>query len=219
MNVLELFAGSKSIGNEAEKQNHNVFSSDINNFDGIDYVINILNFDIKKVPFIPDAIWASPPCTAFSVASIGTHWYENNTPKTKDAVLGVEIVSKTLEIINYFLKLNPNLKWYMENPRGKLRKLPVVKGIPRITVWYCQYSSKEKKETRAKPTDIWSNNIYNPMFNPTGWKPRYECSNSNKKCHHEESPRGSKTGTQGLKNNYERSKLPQQLCEEIIKSI
>ena len=31
--LLELFAGSRSIGKEAEKQGFKVFSSDINNFD------------------------------------------------------------------------------------------------------------------------------------------------------------------------------------------
>ena len=45
------------------------------------------------------------------------------------------------------------------------------------------------------------------------------CFNNNIKCHHEPSPRGSKAGTQGLKNNYERSKIPPQLCKEIIQSI
>jgi len=47
-NVLELFAGSRSIGNAAENLGMNVFSSDINNFEKINYVENILNFDIKK---------------------------------------------------------------------------------------------------------------------------------------------------------------------------
>ena len=31
--------------------------------------------------------------------------------------------------------------------------------------------------------------------------------------------RGSKTGTQGLKNNYERSKIPEQLCYDILTSL
>ena len=39
----------------------------------------------------------------------------------------------------------------------------------------------------------------------------------NKNCHHEEAPRGSRTGTQGLKDNYERSKIPYELCKEILK--
>ena len=45
------------------------------------------------------------------------------------------------------------------------------------------------------------------------------CYNGNTKCHHEEAPRGSQTGTQGLKNNYERSKIPEQLCYDILTSL
>jgi len=213
MKVLELFAGSRSIGKICDDLGYNVFSSDVNPFDNIDYVIDINKFDVSVVPFIPDFIWASPPCTYFSVASIGKHWNKNNTPKSDNALKGVEYVKSTLKIINYFKLLNPNLNWFIENPRGKLRKLNIVKGLPRTTVWYCKYG-----DTRAKPTDIWSNNIYNPMFNTNGWKPKEKCFNGNKYCHHELAPRGSRTGTQGLKGNYERSKIPQQLCEDIIKS-
>jgi hypothetical protein len=36
MNVLELFAGSRSIGKEAEKQGHNVFSVDIKELNDIE---------------------------------------------------------------------------------------------------------------------------------------------------------------------------------------
>lgn len=211
MNVLELFAGSRSIGKVAEEYGYKVYSSDIVDFDSIDYIVDVLNFDISKVPFIPDMIWASPPCTYFSVASIGKHWNENHTPKTKEAVIGVKIVSKTLEIINHFIAINPDLIFYIENPRGKLRSLPVLSHLERVTVWYCRYG-----DTRAKPTDIWSNNIYNPMFNPNSWKPRPECWNGNSRCHHEEAPRGSQTGTQGLANNHERSKIPYELCKDII---
>lgn len=74
MKILELFAGSRSIGKSAERLGHEVFSSDIFDFGSIDYVVDILEFDVEKVPFIPDMIWASPPCTSFSVASIGKHW-------------------------------------------------------------------------------------------------------------------------------------------------
>ena len=34
------------------------------------------------------------------------------------------MLEKTLEIINHFQTLNPNLVWYVENPRGKMRKYP-----------------------------------------------------------------------------------------------
>jgi site-specific DNA-cytosine methylase len=46
------------------------YSSDINDFEGIHYVVNILDFDINKLPFHPDIIRASPPCTGFSVAAL-----------------------------------------------------------------------------------------------------------------------------------------------------
>tara|TARA_R100001509_G_scaffold146190_1_gene103085 strand:- start:452 stop:1084 length:633 start_codon:yes stop_codon:yes gene_type:complete len=209
MNVLELFAGSRSIGKEAEKLGYKVFSSDLNSFEKIDYAVNILEFDIKKIPFKPDMIWASPPCTYFSVASIGKHWNKDHTPKSENALIGLKIVEKTIQIIN---EINPKY-WFIENPRGKLRKLNVVAGLPRTTVWYCTYG-----DLRAKPTDIWSNHIKS-IFNPNGWNPRSECFNGNKNCHHEAAPRGSSTGTQGIKGNYNRSKIPQELCEEILKSI
>ena len=57
-------------------------------------------------------------------------------------------------------------------------------------------------------TDIWTNNM--------NWKPRPMCKNG-MPCH-VSAPRGAKTGTQGLKNNYERSKLPKELCVEIVKN-
>jgi len=207
MNVLELFAGSRSFSKQAEKLGYNVFTTDINNFDKIDYPIDILKFNINKIPFRPDIIWASPPCTYFSVASIGKHWNKDHTPKTEQAVFGVKVIKKTISIIK---ELNPKY-WYIENPRGKLRKLDFMIGLQRTTVWYCKYG-----DTRAKPTDIWTNNLRS-VFNPNGWQPRPECFNGNKNCHHQPAPRGSQTGTQGLKGNYQRSVVPQELCLEILK--
>lgn len=208
MKVLELFAGSRSIGKVAEGRGHEVFSVDINKFEGVDLVIDILDLTTDMIPFKPDMIWASPPCTYFSVASIGKHWNKDHTPKSENALLGVSFVKKTLDIINYF---NPKC-YYIENPRGKLRKLNLMSGLPRTTVWYCQYGS-----SIAKPTDIWSNNIAS-IFNENGWQPRPECHNGNSNCHHQPAPRGSRTGLQGLKGNYERSKIPYELCEDIITS-
>lgn len=207
MNVLELFAGSRSVGKAAESLGYNVFSSDINEFEGIDYAVDILEFDINKVPFIPDIIWASPPCTTYSIAAI-SHHRPHNKPLSDFAIKSDRMVQKTLSIIQ---ELKPN-RWYIENPRGLLRKQKFMMGLPRTTVWYCKYG-----DTRAKPTDIWTNNLYS-LLNSDGWNPRPECFNGNKDCHHESAPRGSRTGTQGLKGNYERSKIPHELCIEILNS-
>ena len=210
MKVLELFAGSRSFSKVAEEMEMETFTTDIKQFDKIDYVCDIMDFDVSRVPFRPDIIWASPPCTYFSVASIGHHWHKDHTPKTDQAKLGVQIVQKTLDIIDMFQPKH----FFIENPRGKLRKLDVVKGIPRTTVCYCQYG-----DTRLKPTDIWTDNLAD-WFNKKGWKPRAMCNyrQKNCNCHHEKAPRGSKTGTQGLKGNYERSVVPYELCKEILKS-
>ena len=134
MNVLELFAGSRSIGKAAESLGYNVFSSDINEFEGIDYAVDILEFDINKVPFKPDIIWASPPCTTYSIAAI-SHHRPHNKSLSDFAIKSDRMVQKTLSIIQ---ELQPN-KWYIENPRGLLRKQKFMMGLPRTTVWYCKY--------------------------------------------------------------------------------
>lgn len=200
MKLLELFAGSRSIGKIAESLGIEVFSSDINKFTGIDYVVDILNFDYNKVTFSPTIIWASPPCTAFSVASIGYHWTGGKyayVPKTETAILGLKIVKKTIDIIDFY---KPKF-WFIENPRGLLRKMEIMQGYERKTITYCQYGDE-----RMKPTDIWTNCLK--------WKPKPMCKNGDN-CH-VSAPRGSRTGTQGRKNAYERSKIPSKLCYEIL---
>jgi hypothetical protein len=132
------------------------------------------------------------------VGSIGHHWYPNHTPKTEQAILGVKIVQKTIEIIK---EIKP-MFYFIENPRGKLRKLDIVKDLPRKTVTYCSYG-----DMRMKPTDIWTN---------LKWTPRELCKNGNRDCHHEPAPRGSRTGTQGLKGSYERSQIPKDLFVELF---
>jgi site-specific DNA-cytosine methylase len=201
MKILELFSGSRSFSKVAEEFGHDVFCVDIKQFPYTDYIVDVLDFDFAKVPFIPDIIWASPPCTTFSIASCYHHWTKERQPKTDAAKNGIEIVKKTLEILKHF---NPKY-FYIENPRGLLRKMDFMQteGI-RHTVTYCQYGDK-----RMKPTDIWTNN-----FN---WIPKPMCKNG-MPCH-ESAPRGSKTGTQGLKDSFERSKVPYELCKEILKSL
>lgn len=202
MKILELFAGSRSISNMAEELGFEVFSTDIEPFDKIDYVVDILEFDYSKIPFQPDVIWASPPCTAFSVASLGHHWTGGKgayIPKTEGAKLGIKLAQKTLEVINHY---NPKY-YFIENPRGLLRKMPFMQKLKRHTVTYCQYGDE-----RMKPTDIWTNSDI--------WVPRPMCKNGDP-CHIA-APRGSRTGTQGRKGAYERSKIPSELCSEILKS-
>ncbi len=200
--VLELFAGSRSISKEAEGLGMKAFSTDIEAYEGVNYQVDILDFDPSKVPFKPDIIWASIPCTAFSVAAIGHNWKSTQKglkPKTQSAKKGIEIAKKTLNLIDFF---SPKYFW-IENPRGALRKMDFMWDLPIHTVTYCQYG-----DTRMKPTDIWTNN--------TLWRPRPSCNNGDP-CH-ESAPRGSRTGTQGIRSAYERSIVPASLCQEVLMS-
>ena len=156
--VLELFAGSRSIGKAAESLGYKVYSSDLNEFEGIDYPTDILDFDTTKVPFKPDIIWASPPCTTYSIAAI-SHHRPHNKPLSDFAIKSDNMVKKTISIIK---ELNPKY-WYIENPRGMLRKQSFMQKLTRTTVWYCTYGDK-----RAKPTDIWINNLRS-VFNPNSF--------------------------------------------------
>jgi len=203
--LLELFAGSRSVGNVALAMGWEVFSVDFRPFDGIDLVKDIEMLSISDIPFVPDVIWASPPCTTYSIAGI-SHHRDGIIPTSDDAKKADKLLSKTVEIIQHF----PNAKFFIENPVGMMGKMPQLKGVDRRVVTYCSYA-----DTRMKPTHIFTNSAHD-LFNPNGWKPREKCRNGETRCHHEPAPRGSKTGTQGLGNAYERSKIPVELVREIL---
>jgi site-specific DNA-cytosine methylase len=204
MKVLELFAGSRSIGKAAENLGMNVFSVDWENYDNIDLQIDVETLTLDQIPFIPDVIWASPDCTTYTISAISTH--RNGVEPKSDYAKKCDRVNKHfINLIKEWLKINSNLVFFIENPRGMLRKMPFMLEFNRHTIWYCQYG-----DDRAKPTDIWTNS--------TTWVPRPQCHNGNKNCHHQPAPRGSKTGTQGRKGSYDRSKIPHELCIEILKS-
>lgn len=203
--VLELFAGSRSVGKIADKLGMDVFSVDWNEYKDIDLSKDIEDLKMKDVPFIPDMVWASPDCNTYSIASIKTH-RDGTTPRSDYAKKCDNVNRHFIHLIDKWLKINPDMVFFIENPRGMLRKMPFMQKFKRYTVWYCQYG-----DSRAKPTDIWTNS--------TTWVPRPPCHNGNPECHHERAPRGSKTGTQGRKGSYDRSIIPKQLCLEVLRSV
>lgn len=206
MKILELFAGTRSIGKAFEARGHEVFSVEWDkSFENIDLHADIGKLtadDILEKFGKPDVIWASPDCATFSVAAISKHRRKN--PET-GSLEPISDYAKFCDAVDRnVLKLIDELKpsfYFIENPRGGMRKMEWMKGIPRYTVTYCQYG-----ERRMKPTDIWTNHP-EPQFKPP-------CKNGDT-CH-DAAPRGSQTGTQALKSAKEKGVIPEALCQHIV---
>ena len=206
MKVLELFAGTRSIGKAFEAKGHEVFSVEWNReFENIDLYEDINKItadDILRLFGKPDVIWASPDCTTFSIAGISHHRRKNPSTGNLEPISEYARFCDTVDqhVLDLIAELKPQF-YFIENPRGGMRKMTWMQELPRYTVTYCQYGDK-----RMKPTDIWTNHPQ-PAFKPT-------CKNGDK-CH-EAAPRGSATGTQGLKGSKERSVIPEALCQHIV---
>jgi len=201
MKILELFCGTKSFSKVAEKHRHECITVDINPSFNPTYVMDlsiVMNqLGIMDIINDYDLIWMSPPCTTFSMASGNTHWTSDRKPKTEQAKEGKALLLFCESVAKECIRLNK--LYIIENPRARARWfLPIA---DRQTAWYCQYGDK-----RAKPTDIWTN--VDIKFRT--------CHNGN--TDHDAAPRGSRTGTQGMKQT-DRYRIPAQLCEEILDCI
>lgn len=204
MKVLELFSGTRSIGKAFEARGHEVFSIDFDRRFLANAHCDIETLTTEQVIEWfgkPDVIWASPDCATFSMAAISHH--REKDPATGTLLPKTEYAAKCDRTDAHVMELIRDLApryWFIENPRGGMRKMPWMQDLPRYTVTYCQYGDK-----RQKPTDIWTNHP-DPQFKPP-CKPGAPC--------HEPAPRGSRTGTQGIKASLDRSRIPFQLCEHI----
>ncbi len=205
MKLLELFAGTRSVSKAFEKRGHQTYSIEWDkSFPDISLYADVLTVTADQILRDfgrPDVIWASPDCSTYSIAAISHHRRKEengNLAAVSDYAKFCDRVN--LHVHGLIMTLSPRL-WFIENPRGGMRKMEWMQGLPRYTVTYCQYG-----DTRMKPTDIWSN-YPDPQFKPP-------CHNGDP-CHIS-APRGAKTGTQGLKGGRERAVIPEALCDHIV---
>jgi site-specific DNA-cytosine methylase len=143
MKLLELFKGTGSVSKALSKQypNLQVWSLDIEAKSNATYTADIMNWDYKQFEEgCFDYIWASPPCTEYSVCL---------TTRPRRFDIADPIVLRVLDIIEY---LKPK-HWFIENPQtGHLKSRSFMSNIPYYDVSYCMYGNPIRKQTR-----IWTN--------------------------------------------------------------
>lgn len=196
MRVLDLFSGLNGWGDPWRERGHDVIGVDHDRRVPATVHADLLASPIRALlpaGWTPDVILASPPCEGFSVMNIGRNWYHDGTPKTDTARLALRLVERTLALID---ELQPRW-WVIENPRDKLRVLPIMDDLERRTVTYCHYG-----EQRMKPTDLWGGFPPSLRLLPA-------CRNGDP-CH-VRAPRGSRTGTQGFGTYHEKGVIPRAL--------
>jgi hypothetical protein len=197
MNFIELLAGSAEFAELAKEHGFNTETLDWKQYGKIDIVEDAEFVQRDRFSLIPDHVHIGMDCTTYTISAISTH-RDGVEPKTEYAAKCDRTNIHILYLLRQWRVINKNLTFTIENPRGMLRHMPFMQEFKRYTVWYCQYGDE-----RAKPTDIWTKdgNIID------------------KHCHHEAARRGAKTGTQGRKGSYERSKMPRDLCIELLNCI
>lgn len=119
INLVEFFAGSAEISEEAKTRGVNTFTIDWKQYGKIDFVQDVELVEVDDIPFVPDVGWFSPDCTTYSIAAISTHRYkETFLPKSDYAKKCDRVNKHFIRLINQWLEINPNFVFFIENPRG-----------------------------------------------------------------------------------------------------
>ena len=128
MRILELFAGTGSIGKVFGEKGWEVISLDMDPKAKATITTDIRDWDYTIYP--PgyfDVVWASPCCTQYSIA-------RKRAKTPRDLVGADSLVQMALEIINYF---EPAV-YFIENPAtGLLKTRTFMSGLPYTDVDYC----------------------------------------------------------------------------------
>ena len=143
MRLLDFFSGTGSVGRPWREAGHDVTSVDLDGRFNPEICEDILQLNYCNLP-VPDVIFSSPPCDQYSRC-------RTRAKTSRNLVLADSLISKALEIIEYFQRLNPKLIYFVENGNSTLLwGREVAKNLTNyVTVDYCQYGGPGyRKRTR-----------------------------------------------------------------------
>lgn len=196
MNILELFSGTGSFSKVCEERGYQVFTIDISNKFNPSLCKDIHLIFKEDIPFIPDVVWASPPCQEYSHAK---------RRGIRDLETADTNVIKAIELIAL---LKPRF-WIIENPQTSLLKdRDFMRGLSYTDVSYCKYGMPYRKQTR-----LWNN------FSFKGLVCNKDCNSMNDKKHIGSAGNGRMKYTNKNYTKYEKYVVPKDLCLSIIKQI
>lgn len=203
MKMLELFAGTGVMSKAFARAGFETYTIDWNPDFNLSLCADIGALSAHDITTlcdgVPNVIWASPDCTTYSIAGISHHRVNLGSDLAPVSEYARFCDKTNTHVIELIKEIQPKY-WFIENPRGGLRKMSFMRGLPRYTVTYCQYGAPY-----MKPTDIWTNHP----------DPRFKAPCRNGDPCHDPAPRHSKTGLQGVKGKKARSMIPIELCDHI----
>lgn len=232
MNVLDLFSGTGSATQAFADAGHEVFRVELDPRFDAELTADVRDVNPDGLPGPFDFIWASPPCTSFSVGSFRHHWkastvcltcgspmrrshherwwhaYNPACPRAKAGTLGYEPKSETGVLGRELLRATLTIVAFWQ-PRWWVIENPraLMRKMPEL-------SGVERRTIthcqygdprRMKPTDLFG--VFPPTFEARACVNGASC--------HEAAPRGARTGTQGL-NSKDAAMLPPGLGLELL---